>query len=182
MNDTDIIRRLTERDETVLAAVRDRVTPLCRHIAKNITGSAEDAEEITADVLLRIWETIPPENPPSLQNYAAMIARRLSINRYRAQNARKRGDTLPLDELGDSLGMADDTADRITAAELAGAIGEFLAGQSTADRALFVHRYIRCEEIAVAAAELGISAGNARIRLWRMRQDLRRYLERRHFL
>lgn len=182
MNDTDIIRRLTERDESVLAAVRERITPLCRHIARNITGSAEDAEEIAADVLLRIWDTIPPENPPSLRNYAAMITRRLAINRYHAQNAAKRGKTIPLEELGDSLGMTDDTADRITAAELAEAIGDFLAEQDAADRALFERRYIQCEEITAIADEWGISAGSARIRLWRMRQKLRRYLERRHFL
>lgn len=182
MEDTEIIRMLTARDEAGLAAAREKVTPLCRHIAKNITRNAEDAEEIAADVLLRIWNTIPPENPPSLKNYAAMITRRLAINRYRAAHARKRGEVLPLEELGDSLGMADDTADRITAAELAQAIGEYLAELNADDRALFVRRYIRCEEITAAAAEMGISAGNARIRLWRMRQNLRRDLERGHFL
>lgn len=182
MEDTEIIRLLTARDEAGLAAVREKVTPLCRHIAKNITGSAEDAEEIAADVLLRIWNTIPPENPPSLKNYAAMIARSLAINRYRAAHARKRGDVLPLEELGDSLGMADNTAERITAAELAAAIGEYLAGLDADDRALFARRYIRCEEITAAAKTMGITAGNARIRLWRMRQNLRRELERRHFL
>ena len=182
MEDTEIICLLTARDEAGLAAVREKVTPLCRHIAKNITGSAEDAEEIAADVLLRIWNTIPPENPPSLKNYAAMIARSLAINRYRAAHARKRGDVLPLEELGDSLGMADNTAERITAAELAAAIGEYLAGLDADDRALFARRYIRCEEITAAAKAMGITAGNARIRLWRMRQNLRRELERRHFL
>ncbi len=182
MNDTEIIRLLNDRDEAGLAAAREKVTSLCRHIAKNITGSTEDAEEIAADTLLRIWETIPPEKPPSLANYAAMITRRLAINRYRAQHARKRGDVLPLDELGDTLGMDDDTADHITAAELAQAIGEYLAELDTDERALFARRYIRCEAIADAAAAMGITAGNARIRLWRMRQNLRRYLERRHFL
>lgn len=182
MEDTEIIRLLTARDEAGLAAVREKVTPLCRHIAKNITGSAEDAEEIAADTLLRIWNTIPPENPPSLKNYAAMIARSLAINRYRAAHARKRGDVLPLEELGDSLGMADNTAERITAAELAAAIGEYLAGLDADDRALFARRYIRCEEITAAAKAMEITAGNARIRLWRMRQNLRRELERRHFL
>ena len=149
---------------------------------KGASGVTVDAEEIAADVLLRIWDTIPPENPPSLKNYAAMIARSLAINRYRAAHARKRGDAVPLDELGDSLGMADDTADRITAAELSEAIGAFLERQDAADRALFERRYIQCEEITAIADEWGISAGSARIRLWRMRQKLRRYLERRHFL
>lgn len=60
MTSEEIIRRLWDRDETVLGEIIAACGPLCRKIAGNILPSPEDAEEVTADTWLRVWNSIPP--------------------------------------------------------------------------------------------------------------------------
>ena len=79
MDDQMIIELYFERDERALSACEERFGGYCEAIARNILGNDEDAKEIFNDVLLRSWNSIPPERPESLRAYLGTLARNLSL-------------------------------------------------------------------------------------------------------
>ena len=181
MNDDEMIKRLHDRDETVLAELDAKYGRLCESVAKNILGSDEDAAECRNDALMKIWSTIPPAEPTSLKSYAAMAARCAAINRWNADHAKKRGMTSPLDELSDICGGGE-VSDTVEAQELGEAINDFLAGCRRDDRILFVRRYVYGESPETASAAVGMSKNAANLRLFRLRAKLRQYLKERNLL
>lgn len=62
------------------------------------------------------------------------------------------------------------------ARELAAAIERFLDTQSKENRVLFMRRYWYADSFAEIGKFLGITEGNARLRLTRMRKQLKTYL------
>ena len=183
MDDREIMDALLARDETALAALDARCGRLCRAIARNILGSDEDAEECVNDTWLRVWESIPPAEPPSLAAYAGMITRRIAISRWRARNAeRRRAAVTPIDELDELLPGGDEVSARLETAELTAAVNAFLDTLDRDARVMFVRRYWHLEPIAAIAARMDLRAGTVRVCLHRVRRKLREYLERRNLL
>ena len=83
MRDTAIIELFFERDREALRESETKYSHLLTHIAGNILASKENVEECVNDTWLKLWESIPPNQPESLKNYAARIVRNLAIDRYR---------------------------------------------------------------------------------------------------
>ncbi len=181
MTDKEMTDRLFARDESVLRDIDSQCGRLIARIALNITGNRQDAEEIHDDVLCKIWDSIPPACPDSVVAWAAMVARRLSINRVNYERAGKRRGTLPLEELAET---ADDSeiSDRITAKELGRAINDFLLTLPERDRRMFVLRYVTAEEPESIAGKLGITTNSLSVRLHRIRAKLRAYLKERGYI
>ena len=65
--DRDVIDLLFARSEDGLTLLRERYGKLCRRIAMNLLGNAQDAEECESDVCLAVWNTIPPNRPSLCQ-------------------------------------------------------------------------------------------------------------------
>ena len=64
---------------------------MCRYIAFNILGSNEDAEECVNDVLLALWNAIPPDIPADFGAYIGRAVRNRSLEILRASSTQKRG-------------------------------------------------------------------------------------------
>ena len=170
-----ILRLLNARDERALSILSDTSGWLLRSLARRILGSESDAEECVNDVLLEVWDTIPPESPESVSSYACMLTRRTAIDRMRLNTAQKRGGKdyqASLDELAEI--PANEDSDDLTCI-----IEEFLDSLSETDRALFMGRYYGFEPVKSLAARLGLSTNAARLRLSRMREKLRTLLTER---
>ena len=170
-----ILRLLNARDERALSILSDTSGWLLRSLARRILGSESDAEECVNDVLLEVWDTIPPESPESVSSYACMLTRRTAIDRMRLNTAQKRGGKdyqASLDELAEI--PANEDSDELTCI-----IEEFLDSLSETDRALFMGRYYGFEPVKSLAARLGLSTNAARLRLSRMRETLRTLLTER---
>ena len=170
-----ILRLLNARDERALSILSDTSGWLLRSLARRILGSESDAEECVNDVLLEVWDTIPPESPESVSSYACMLTRRTAIDRMRLNTAQKRGGKdyqASLDELAEI--PANEDSDELTCI-----IEEFLDSLSETDRALFMGRYYGFEPVKSLAARLGLSTNAASLRLLRMREKLRTLLTER---
>ena len=79
--DAQILQLFEQRSEEAISAAALQYGGLCRQIAMNILGNAEDAEECVNDTWLAVWNRIPPERPRSLTAYICRIARNLSMDR-----------------------------------------------------------------------------------------------------
>ncbi len=179
MEEQKIIKLLFERSEQAIDEMKQSYGRLVRSVAKNITGSKSDAEEIENDTYLAVWQRVPPEKPKPLGAYICAAARNLSLKRLRAASAKKRSEALavPLEEL-DNLLHSDTLSEQVSAAELGDSIARFLDTLDPASKALFVRRYYLCQPAADAAKAIGISENNAFVKLSRIRNRLKKHLEK----
>ncbi len=181
MNDRGIIELYLNREEQAIKESKDKYGPYCFAVAKNILGSAEDAEECVRTALLNTWNSIPPNRPQSLKLYLAKLTRRASLDRIELNSAQKRGGgELPmvLDELRESATNRHDPLTELEAKELSKAINTFLRTLPELDRNVFIRRCFFAETIPEIAKRYGISRGAADSRLARTRKKLREYLEK----
>ena len=179
MEDAAIIGLYWARKEEAIAASDEKYGKLCRSLSQDILGSPEDAEECVNDTWGRAWDTMPPQRPGSLRAYLAKITRNLSIDRWRARRADKRGSGLEtlLDELDDCLPAVPSAEELDDARETAQAIDRWLDGLSPADRTAFLRRYWYGQRVDQVAAQAGCSPNTMAKRLGRLRDGLRQFLE-----
>lgn len=129
LDDSEIIRRFFERDESALSAVSGKYGSYCSAIVRNILGNEQQIEECLNDTLMRLWETIPPDRPSYLPAFIGKIARNIALNAVRAANALKRGGgeiDAVLDEIGELVSSADSVEEAAERHELMMAVNDFL--------------------------------------------------------
>lgn len=181
MEDTAIIGLYWAREERAISASDEKYGNLCRNLSQSILDSREDAEECVNDTWKRAWDTMPPQRPRSLRAYLVKITRNLSIDRWRAKRAEKRGggtDVL-LEELEDCLPLsASPSAEELTEArETVRVIDRWLSRLPPADRVAFLRRYWYGQRVNQVAAQAGCSPNSMAKRLGRLRDGLRQALE-----
>ena len=183
MEDTKIIDLYFARNETAITETDQKYGTYCRSIAWNILQNHEDSEECVSDTWLRAWNAMPPQRPRVLRQFLAKITRNLSLDRFQAGHAQKRGSgevPLALEELKECVGSGDPATDaeRKLLEEL---IGQFLQQLSQRDRGVFLRRYFYMESHKDIAARYGMKETNVRLCLSRTRQRLREYLRKEDF-
>ena len=183
MEDTKIIDLYFARNETAITETDQKYGAYCRSIAWNILKNHEDSEECVSDTWLRAWNAMPPQRPRVLRQFLAKITRNLSLDRFQAGHAQKRGSgevPLALEELKECVGSGDPATDaeRKLLEEL---IGQFLQQLSQRDRGVFLRRYFYMESHKDIAARYGMKETNVRLCLSRTRQRLREYLRKEDF-
>ena len=91
MEDSRIVDLYWARSEDAIRETAAKYENYCYAIAYNILASAADAEESVNDTWLGAWNAMPDDRPEVLSAYLGKITRRISINRWKAKNAAKRG-------------------------------------------------------------------------------------------
>lgn len=102
MEDCQIIELYWQKNADAIAETSRKYGDYCFTIADHILHSAEDSEECVNDTWLHAWNAIPPQRPNRFRMFLAKITRSLSVNRFNARRAEKRGGgeiVLVLDEL-----------------------------------------------------------------------------------
>ena len=184
MDDGKIIELFWRRDELALCEARTKYGACCFTVSNNILSNASDAEECVNDTLLRAWDSIPPERPARLKYFLLRIVRNVSLDRYRAARAKKRGGgeiALVLDELNDCAG--GETAESAAELkELGGAIAAFVKTLPEREKTVLLSRYFYTEPVADIAKRMGLSESNVMTILSRARKKLREHLEKEGFI
>lgn len=181
MEEERILDLFFARSEEALRELDARYGKICRHLARGILGSEQDAEECVSDAYLGMWNAIPPNRPERLLPFLCRIVRNLSLARYHANTAGKRKCeyAAALQEMEDCLASRETVETQLAAEETARYIEKFLAMQSAENRVLFMRRYWFLDSYAEIARRMGVSEKTVSVRLVRMRRKLRKYLEER---
>ena len=181
MDDERIISLFQQRSEDAIAAASAKYGNYCSAIAGNILSLKEDAEECVNDTWLHAWNSIPPHTPPNLSHFLGKITRELSINRYKAKSAQKRGGgeyDLALEELGDFTSASGSSVEEAVEMELLGkAISGFLRELPVLYADVFIRRYYHLCSIRQVAEEFSISESKTKSLLFRVRKKLHSFLE-----
>ena len=179
MDDQAIIALYWSRDQQALNESQQKYGPLCFRLSENILASREDAEECVSDTWLRAWDTMPPQRPDSLRAYLSRICRNLSLDRWRARKARKRGEGLEvlLEELEDCVPASPSAEAEAEGREITRCIDFWLSTLKAGDRTVFLRRYWYGQQVQELAKQEGCTAQKMAQRLYRLRQSLRKALE-----
>ena len=177
MDERTLIELFFARDEMAIAETTRLYGRYAYRIAFNILSSAEDTEEVVNDVYARLWETIPPNDPRDFMAYLAEITRNLAYNKLESRHAdkRKTAGLVALDELSEVLSDGgEDLTDKLA---LTAALNRFLESLEKNDRILFVKRYFYNEPLDALARALHTTRGAVKLKLYRLRKELKRHLE-----
>ena len=181
MQDQDIIALYNARNEQAIAESSTKYGYYCTSIALNILHNMQDAEECVNDTWLRAWNSIPPTKPNHLQLYLGGITRHISLDRFRRQNAAKRGGgelMLALDEMHDVVASDADVPSQIAEQEFSESFNRFLRSLPERECNIFIRRYYYLDPISLIAKRYGLSVANVQKILSRTRNKLRAHLEK----
>jgi RNA polymerase sigma-70 factor (ECF subfamily) len=180
MEDAEIIKLYFDRDDSAVAETRRKYGSMVLGVAMNVLRVREDAEECESDTYLHAWNAIPPQRPGRFRPWLARVARNLSLDRYRANRAKKRydGAEVLLSELEDCVPAPSDVEKTVLDGELSGIVDRWLSGLDGGDTAAFLRRYFFGDAVKDIAVIMDESPARTAKRLYRLRQDLRALLEK----
>lgn len=178
MKDEKIVEMFLARDENAIRETEAKYGDFCHYIMRNYLSSREDREECINDSMLVLWNSIPPEEPKSLFAYLSRIVRNLALARSRSNCAWKRGGQVQIvnDEILMLMDDGTDLASDYEAKRAGDVINAFLERASKRERAIFVMRYWHNESYPQICARMGLTEGNVKMILSRMRKKLKEEL------
>lgn len=179
MEDSAIIDLYWARSEAAIEETKKKYEHRLKYVIGNILSQSQDIEECVNDTYLGAWNAMPDARPDYLSAFLCRIAKNLAIKRYDYLMAEKRNQTLESiwDELDGVVG-AQTIEQEIIAKQMAEAINCFLRRQKSVQRKIFVRRYYFCESVREIAIHLGTSQSAVKSILFRMRKELKKYLEK----
>lgn len=184
MTDEAIVALFFERDEDAIERSKDKYESYLTAIAVNVLGNREDAEEAVNDTYMAAWDAIPPHKPQCLATFLGKLTRRIAVDAFRRRHRQKRVASeyaLSLDELSDCLKADSDTEAHYDAVELSAAVNAFLRTLSKDKRRAFIGRYYYLDPVKTVAAYCGMSEAKLKSLLYRLRCDLKAYLQKEGF-
>ena len=178
MQDQEILDLFFARDEQAIAVCERQFGPDCKRLSMGILHSESDADECVNDTWLKAWNAIPPKRPSPLRAFLLRVTRNLSINRlrYNHSECRDRSLTVALEELEGCIPMPEEHSP-----ELAALLSEFLRTLPEQERLLFMGRYFHALPVEELARRMGMKANTASVKLHRVREALRVYLNERRY-
>ncbi len=180
MDDDKIVELYLSRDESAVAESAAKYGAALRRIAMSVLNDASAAEECENDAYMQAWRLIPPNEPRAyLFAFLGRIVRHIAIDRVRRASSEKRRAELCglTDEMLQCIPGGSVERD-LEAGELAGAINAYLAGCPKDKRRVFVRRYWYFDSVEEIARDTGFSRSKVKTMLFRMRNELRDYLQK----
>ena len=179
MTDQQIISLFQARDEKAVSALSDKYRRTILNVARSHLHSPEDAEECTNDVMLKLWQSIPPAEPNSLEAFIVTVTQRLAINMAERQQAKKRGGGIAaqsLDELAAAVPARDSVEDAVRHRMLTEAVERFLVSLDDDAQTIFVEHYHNGSAPREIAVKFGITGIHVRKSLMQTRRKLKAFL------
>ena len=179
MEDNRIIDLYFERNEKAISETSEKYGKYLYKVAFNILSDNEDSEESVNDTYLSAWNTIPPEKPNILSAFLSKITRYISLNKYRAKKADKRGGSeidMAFEEIEECVPSKNNLYDEIETKELAKLISDFLKNLPATERKIFILRYYYLYSLADISERFGFSQSKTASMLHRTRKKILAYL------
>ena len=179
MEDHQIVELYWSRQESAIAETKAKYERMLMGISLSLSPTPSDAEECVSDTYLAAWNSMPSDRPTYLGAYLSKIVRRLSVDRFRAQTAQKRGGVGQVfEELSECIPSGSDVEGEYDEHQTADSINRYLYSLDEEKRYIFVRRYFYSDATETIALSLGVSQSKVKTTLHRLRAGLRKHLER----
>lgn len=173
MTENDALALMRQNDAAGLSWFIHQYTPYVSAIVWNIVHpplTAQDAEEIVADVFLTLWQYSEYPQPGKVKAYLGSITRSRAIDRLR-------GHKVELTLEYDALELpADGPEEFILSRETQTALRQALEDMGPLYREIFIRHYYYCQTTSAIARDMGLKPDLVRQRLKRGRDFLRHHL------
>ena len=178
MEDEEIINLYWLREEKAISETDKKYGNYCNAISFDILQDKEDSKECVNDTYLNTWNSIPPQRPNMLKFYLGKIVRNLALNQYEKKRTKKRDSTveIALEELSECISSKNDIEKEVDYNELVNMLNCFVEKLSKEKRKIFIERYWYLDTIKNISNKNNISESNVKIKLLRIRQELKKYL------
>ena len=171
MEDRKIVDLYLARDEDAIRYTDEKYGERLLSLSVGITEDRLDAEECRSSTYLRVWNSVPPDEPRDyFFAYIARICRHISLDLCRSRGRQKRNARI--------TELSDETDKWIDDNALKNVLNGFLSSLDTQRRDMFIRRYWYMDGIPELARKFGKSEGGVKMTLSRMRQSLRLALEK----
>ena len=174
MEDSCIIDLYWARSQQAITESEAKYGAYCRAVARNILSRAEDAEECVSDVMLALWNAVPPERPNDLRAYICKMVRNRAREMSRNENAWKRGGRAAT--VGEEfLAIVEDGSDLASGYEARRAgeiISRVLAKVGRTNKDIFILRYWMGLSLAEISAQTGFGESKIKVSLHRTRNKI----------
>lgn len=181
MEDNYIVDLYWSRSENAITETMTKYGKYCYTIAFNILADEDDANESVNDTYMGAWNSMPPHRPSILSTFLGKITRRLSIDKWRARIADKRGGgeiEFAIDELSDCIPAGDSVELEVETAELAKIINDFIKTIPLTEKRVFICRYWYLDSISSICQQFGFTNSKVKSMLYRTREKLLIYLRK----
>ena len=181
MEDNEIVELYWERSEAAISETSKKYARYCRFISFNILHNNEDAEECVNDAYLHAWNAIPPNRPNCLMTFLGKITRNLSLDKFRKNNAKKRGfgqTEIILSELDDCIPSSSNVEQDMAEKELTDILNGFIDNLPKGKRIMFMQRYWYLLTIKEIAEQSGKSESQVKSSLFRTRNKLKTIMKK----
>ncbi len=181
MEDSKIVELFWERDETAIYYTAEKYGHRLRRASYGIVRDHQTAEESENDTYAECWDSIPPHRPEDyLYGFLLRILRHISLNRCRERSRLKRSAYICelSAEMEQCIPAPNDCECRLNDMIFAEAINGFLESLSVEKRNLFLRRYWYLDSVNDLSRSFGYSQSKVKTTLYRLRSQLRDYLER----
>lgn len=184
MDDEQIVVLYWERSENAIRETAAKYENYCHSIAFGILKNHEDANESVNDTWLDAWNSMPPHRPSVLSTFLGKITRRVAIDRWRRDTAKKRGGgemMLLLEELTECVPAEHTVEQDWELTELARTVNDFLLTLPEEKQRVFMCRYWYADSVSSIAKRTGFSQSKVKSMLYHSRKALREYLDKEGF-
>jgi RNA polymerase sigma-70 factor (ECF subfamily) len=181
LSDSELLDLYEKRSESAIEETAKQYGAYCRAISMNILHNKEDAEECVNDAYLNAWNAIPPQRPVPFSTFLGRITRNLSLDRYRTQNAKKRGGetALLLSEIEGCIPSAQNVQNEVESKDLAKIVKDCLYTLREEDKVFFIRRYYHFDSVKEIAERFSVGVSKVNTSLHRTRNKLKDYLQKR---
>jgi RNA polymerase sigma-70 factor (ECF subfamily) len=172
-SDEDLMARIGRGDEAAFRLISRRYAGRAVGLARRVTGSDADSDDIAQDALLRVWINAPRWRPSAtFRTWFYRVVLNLCLNR------RRRRPLLALDAAGDPPDPAADAVTQLERAEADRDMAAAIAALPERQRAAIVLTYHEGFGNSEAAAVLETTVSGVETLLVRARRTLRERLTR----
>lgn len=176
LTDEKIVRGLKRKNTDALAELMERYDRYVAGIIGQLLqgyGTAQDVEELMADVFLAVWnasDRLDLTTYSSLKGYLGTVAR----NKAKDFLRKKKLATLALDD--DILVFSDSVEKKFLQKEQQTIVKKALDRLSAEDRDIFIRYYYHYEKVSDIALQIAMNEQTVKSRLARGRKFLKRVL------
>lgn len=181
MEDENIIQLYFDRDEKAIQNTAEKYGTKLRKVSYGITSDIFISEECENDTYLKAWKLIPPNKPVTyFYSFLACIIRHISIDYCRKRSGLKRSSYITelTEELSMCIPSSDDVEKSMDNKQLGETISMFLKTLPQEKRVAFIRRYFYMDNISEISTRLSVSESKVKTMLFRMRGELKKYLQR----
>lgn len=177
VSDNDLVKLYLARDKSASELSMKKYSARLLRLASTFLSDRRDAEECVNDTFLKLWNSIPPNEPKELFPYLARICRCTAYDIIKKSKTAKRGAqivefTSEMEEcIPDALSKTE-----LPDEKLETLMNDFLSTISHDNRVIFLRHYWFGETVSEIATRLGFSESKIKTSLHRTRKKLKEHL------